>query len=117
MYRTSDKSAILLRLPLVPDHGKREILGVRSSGMNLLLSRFRQDQLSNGAVQSLPVPVYSLMLELCVVSDFDTHVSLETFVSNRALLSARSTEEGHPSRDPGCKLVLDPSPLRKRPHT
>jgi hypothetical protein len=32
--------------------------------MNLLLSRFRQAQLSNGAVQSLLFPVYSLTLEL-----------------------------------------------------
>jgi hypothetical protein len=32
--------------------------------MNLLLSRFRQDQQSNGAVQSLLIPVYSLTLEL-----------------------------------------------------
>jgi len=53
----------------------------------------------------------------CVVSDFDTHVSPETFVSNRALLYARSADEGNPSRHLGCKLVRDTSPLRKRPHT
>ena len=35
-----------MRLPLIPGRGEREILGFLPYGLNLPLSRFRQDQLS-----------------------------------------------------------------------
>jgi hypothetical protein len=46
VYHTSDNSGTLLRVPLIPGHGEREILGLLRSGLNLPLSTFRRDQRS-----------------------------------------------------------------------
>jgi hypothetical protein len=63
--------------------------------VNLPLSKFRQDQVPKGAVQSLFIPIKSPALDLlCRIVHRHTHVGLETFVSNRAVLYARSAEEG-----------------------
>ena len=74
-----------MRPPLIPGHGEREILGFLRSDLNLPLSKFRQDQLSKGAVQPRLIPVYSPALDLLFRLDVGTHVGLETFVSNRPL--------------------------------
>jgi hypothetical protein len=58
---------------LIPGHGEREILGFLRSGLNLPLSKFRQDQLSKGAVRPLLIPVYSPALDLLFPLDVDTH--------------------------------------------
>jgi hypothetical protein len=68
--------------------------------VNLPLSKFRQDQLSKGAVQLLFIPAYWRRSVFCFTLDVDRHVGLETFVSNRPLRWARIAEEGQSKPPP-----------------
>ncbi|TKS64596.1 MAG: hypothetical protein EWM73_00323 [Nitrospira sp.] len=75
-----------MRPPLIPGHGEREILGFLRCDLNLPLGKFRQDQLSKGAVQPRLIPVYSPALDLLFrIGRRHTKIGFESFVSNRPL--------------------------------
>ncbi len=74
-----------MRPPLIPGHDEREILGFLRSGLNLPLTKFRQDQLSKGTGQQLPFQSTCQRSIFCFALDVETHVGLKTFVSIRPL--------------------------------